>query len=179
MPLGALCLNYLGGGEWVQGVWSATGGPPPPEFYTHSFIVDGVRTLEPKNATIKRGISTTDNMFFVAGKGAESLENRLVPHGHVRQVWHRSSTLDTQRRMHVYTPPGYDSGKSGYPVLYLPHGGGDEDDSAWSTQGRAGFIVDNLLPEKKAKPMLVVMPNCRGRRIWLRSRLSMSGSATS
>lgn len=160
------------GGDWIsqgrgtggklekdeKGVWSITVGPLVPDFYSYSLSVDGVRTLDPKNAMIKQGINSVDNMFFLPGAEASFEDNRIVPHGEIRAVWYQSSTLDMQRRMHVYTPPGYDSSKSRYPVFYLLHGGGDED-SGWSTIGRAGFIVDNLLAEKKAKPMIVVMPN--------------------
>ena len=141
-----------------KGVWSATAGPLPADYYSYSFTVDGVRTLDPKNATIKQGISSLDNMVFVPGPEAEFQALRDVPHGEVRQAWYKSSTLDRQRRMHVYTPPGYDAGTDKYPVLYLLHGGGDED-SGWSTIGRAGLILDNLIAAGKAKPMLVVMPN--------------------
>ena len=81
-----------------------------------------------------------------------------MPHGEIREAWYHSGTLDTQRRLHVYTPPGYEDGLERYPVFYLLHGAGD-DDSGWSTIGRAGFILDNLLADKKAKPMIVVMPN--------------------
>jgi len=140
-----------------QGVWSVTVGPLVPDFYSYSFTVDGVKTLDPRNAVIKQGVSSLDNMFFVAGEEAAFQDNKPVPHGQIRQVWYWSSSLDSQRRMHVYTPPGYDAGGERYPVLYLLHGGGDED-SGWSTIGRAGFIVDNLLAGK-ARPMLVVMPN--------------------
>ncbi len=158
------------GGDWLQGpgpaklekdergVWSVTVGPLVPDLYSYAFSVDGVKTVDPRNATVKQGISGLDSMFFVAGPEAEFEDNRPVPHGDVRAVWYTSATLGTQRRMHVYTPPGYDAGKDRYPVLYLLHGGGDED-SGWSTIGRAGFILDNLLAEKKAKPMLIVMPN--------------------
>jgi enterochelin esterase family protein len=141
-----------------KGVWSVTVGPLTPDFYSYSFSVDGVRTLDPKNATIKQGIASLDNMMFVTGKEADFQENKKVPHGEVRKVWYQSSTLDGQRRMHVYTPAGYDGSSDKYPVFYLLHGGGDED-SGWSTIGRAGFILDNLIAEKKAKPMIVVMPN--------------------
>src|SRR5437763_85204 len=141
-----------------EGVWSATAGPLVPDFYSYAFTVDGVKTLDPKNPTVKQGIAGLDNMFFLPGKEPAFQDNREVPHGEVRKVWYRSSTLGTQRRMHVYTPPGYEGGKERYPVLYLLHGGGDED-SGWSTIGRAGFILDNLLAEKKARPMLIVMPN--------------------
>src|SRR5205823_10513935 len=85
-------------------------------------------------------------------------ENQNVAHGEIRNVWYPSSTLNTQRRMHIYTPPGYEASKESYPVFYLLHGGGDED-SGWSTIGRAGFILDNLIAAGKAVPMLVVMPN--------------------
>jgi enterochelin esterase family protein len=141
-----------------RGVWAVTVGPLVPDFYSYSFTVDGVRTLDPKNPTIKQGIASLDNMFFVPGAEAAFEVNKVVPHGDIRQVWYQSSALGMQRRMHIYTPPGYDGGTEKYPVFYLLHGGGDED-SGWSTIGRAGFILDNLLAEQKARPMLVVMPN--------------------
>src|SRR5574338_213259 len=156
--------DWMSGPEAVKlekdekGVWEATVGPLRPDFYSYSFTVDGVRTIDPKNAMIKQGVNSLDNMFLVPGEAAAFEENRMVPHGQIRQVWYQSSTLDMQRRMHVYVPPGYDNSKERYPVFYLLHGGGDED-SGWSTIGRAGFIMDNLLADKKAKPMLVVMPN--------------------
>jgi enterochelin esterase family protein len=142
----------------AQGVWSITVGPLPADLYSYAFTVDGVKTLDPRNASIKQGIRGVDNMFFLAGDDAEFEDNQAVPHGVIRQIWYQSSTLGEQRRMHVYTPPGYDNGNSQYPVLYLLHGGGDED-SGWSTIGRAGFILDNLLAAKSAQPMLIVMPN--------------------
>jgi enterochelin esterase family protein len=158
------------GGDWNEtyasvklekdekGVWSATVGPLAADFYSYSFVVDGVRTLDPKNPMIKQGIRSLDNMFFLPGDEAKFEDNQPVPHGEVRQIWYSSSTLGTQRRMHVYVPPGYDRTADRYPVFYLLHGGGDED-SGWSTIGRAGFILDNLLAAKKAVPMIVVMPN--------------------
>ena len=141
-----------------KGVWSVTAGPLVPDFYSYSFNVDGVRTLDPKNSTIKQGITSLDNMFFLPGPEAAFEDNQAVPHGEIRKVWYQSSTLGMQRRLHLYMPPGYESSNAKYPVFYLLHGGGDED-SGWSTVGRAGFIVDNLLAEKKAKPMIIVMPN--------------------
>ena len=141
-----------------KGVWSVTIGPLAPDFYSYAFTVDGVRTLDPANPTIKQGVASLDNMFFLSGPEADFQDNKPVPHGDVRQVWYQSATLKDQRRMHVYTPPGYDTGTEKYPVFYLLHGGGDED-SGWSTVGRAGFILDNLIAAKKAKPMIVVMPN--------------------
>lgn len=160
------------GGDWIpqglgtggkltkdeQGVWSITVGPLPADFYSYTLTVDGVRTLDPKNAFIKQGVNSVDNMVFVPGADAAFQDLKAVPHGEVRKVWYKSSTLNEERRMHIYFPPGYDSGKGKYPVFYLLHGGGDED-SGWSTIGRAGFILDNLIAAGKAKPMLVVMPN--------------------
>ena len=107
---------------------------------------------------IKQGISSLESMFMLPGNEANFEATKDVPHGEIRTAWYRSGTLNTLRRMHVYTPPGYEAGKEKYPVLYLLHGGGDED-SGWSTIGHAGFIIDNLLAEKKAVPMIVVMPN--------------------
>jgi enterochelin esterase family protein len=149
------------GGKLVkddQGVWSLTVGPLVPDFYSYSFAVDGVKTVDPKNAMIKQGVTSLDNMFEIPGPETAFETNAPIPHGQVRVDWYHSNTLDTMRSMHVYTPPGYESGNAKYPVFYLLHGGGDED-SGWSTIGRAGFILDNLLVAKKAKPMIVVMPN--------------------
>jgi enterochelin esterase-like enzyme len=160
------------GGDWIsqglgtggklsrdeQGVWALTVGALPADFYSYVFTVDGVRTVDPKNAMIKQGVNSLENMFLVPGTGAAFEDLQAVPHGEIRKVWYNSTTLNEQRRLHIYFPPGYDSSKAKYPVFYLLHGGGDED-SGWSTIGRAGFILDNLIAAKKAKPMLVVMPN--------------------
>ena len=141
-----------------QGVWSITVGPLVPDFYSYTFNVDGVRTVDPKNAMVKQGIASVDSMFLVPGNEVAFAGDSDVPHGEIRSAWYHSGTLDAPRRLHIYTPPGYDGGTDRYPVLYLLHGGGDED-SGWSTIGRAGFILDNLLADKKARSMLVVMPN--------------------
>ena len=141
-----------------KGVWSIAVGPLAADFYSYGFAVDGVKTIDPKNAMIKQGVTSLDNMFEVPGAEAQFEENQMVPHGVIRVAWYPSSTLDMQRRLHIYTPPGYESSNARYPVFYLLHGGGDED-SGWSTIGRAGFILDNLLAQKKARPMIVVMPN--------------------
>src|SRR5205085_1645618 len=141
-----------------KGVWSVTVGPLTPDLYSYAFTVDGVKTVDPKNPMIKQGIAGVDSMVFVAGPEADFEAIKNVPHGDVRKLWYQSSTLDTQRHLHVYTPPGYDAGTERYPAFYLLHGAGDED-SGWSTIGRAGFVLDNLIAAKKARPMLVVMPN--------------------
>ncbi len=143
----------------AQGVWSITVGPLVPDFYNYSLNVDGVRTLDPKNAAVKQGVNSVSNILDVPGDAAAFAATTNVPHGDVRSVWYYSTSLKQMRRMHIYTPPGYDANTATkYPVLYLMHGGGDED-SGWSTIGRAGFILDNLLAARKAIPMVVVMPN--------------------
>ena len=142
----------------AEGVWSVTVGPLAPDFYSYTFLVDGVKTVDPKNGAIKQGLTSVDSMLLVPGPEAGFQETRAVPHGEIRIAWYDSTTLGEQRRLHTYTPPGYDGGGERYPVLYLLHGGGDED-SGWSTIGRAGFIMDNLLAEGAAVPMVIVMPN--------------------
>jgi enterochelin esterase-like enzyme len=105
------------------------------------------------------GISESNNNVWslVYVPGSDLFDSKAVPHGAVAEVTYKSSTLGRDRRMHVYTPPGYENGRDRYPVFYLLHGAGDNDDS-WSTVGRAGFILDNLIATQKAKPMVVVMP---------------------
>jgi len=141
-----------------QGVWSVTIGPLVPDFYNYTFTVDGVRTVDPKNGLIKPGNNSTSSMVEVPGDEEAFESTQPVPHGEVRIAWYHSSVLDTMRSIRVYTPPEYDRGSARYPVFYLLHGSGD-DDAGWSTVGRAGFILDNLLSAKKIKPMVVVMPN--------------------
>ncbi len=153
--------DFGAGGKLTKddnGVWSITVGPLTPDYYSYTFNVNGVRTVNPKNAMVKPGIGSVDSMFLVPGMEAEFEALKEVLHGKVRVNWYRSGTLDTQRSLHVYTPPGYEGTSEQYPVLYLLHGAGD-DDAGWSTIGRAGFILDNLLADKKAVPMIVVMPN--------------------
>ena len=141
-----------------SGVWSITAGPFTADFYTYAFTVDGVRTLDPANTWIKPGSLRIQNICHVPGDGASFAEIQPVPHGDVRIVWYDSPAIGGPRRMHVYTPPGYDIDTDELPVLYLVHGGGD-DDAAWHTIGRAGFILDNLLADGRVEPMIVVMPN--------------------
>jgi enterochelin esterase-like enzyme len=142
----------------AQGIWSITVGPLVPDFYMYTLTVDDVPTIDPQNRDVKQGVNPLKNILFVPGEEATFEETRPVPHGDLRTVWYDSPTLGGARRMHVYTPPEYDTSDAAYPVLYLIHGGGD-DDRAWSSIGRAGFIMDNLLAEGKVQPMVVVMPN--------------------
>jgi L-ascorbate metabolism protein UlaG (beta-lactamase superfamily) len=141
-----------------QGVWSITVGPLFPDVYSYWFRVDGIPIPDPSNGAIKPGIATTQSMFTVPGEQTAFLQARPVPHGEVRIVHYRSSVLDRVRRMHIYFPPGYESAETRYPVMYLLHGGGD-DDGGWMAIGRANLILDNLIAQGKARPMIVVMPS--------------------
>ena len=142
------------------GVWSYTTGKLEPELYSYSFIVNGMRMLDPSNIYQNRDVATWTSIFIISDKKGDKgdlYSVNKVPHGNVSKVWYESPTLKLTRRMTVYTPAGYDKGKN-YPVLYLLHGaGGDED--AWTTLGRTAQIMDNLVAQGKAKPMIVVMPN--------------------
>ncbi len=139
-----------------NGVWSVTIGPVEPGTYRYSFGVDGVSTTDPRNPVASESLTSVRSVYEIPGaQWEEYLPN--VPHGTIASVWYPSAVTGSLRRMHVYTPPGYERNSQSYPVLYLLHGGGDSDDS-WSTVGRAGAILDNLIAEHKAIPMLVVMP---------------------
>lgn len=146
------------GKEMTKGtndVWEATLGPVGPGAYRYNFSVDGLAVIDPRNPATSESNNNTWSLVRVPG--AEFMDTREVPHGAVASLTYYSTTLKRFRRMHVYTPPGYELGKGKFPVFYLLHGAGDSDDS-WSSVGRAGFILDNLIADKKAKPMLVVMP---------------------
>ena len=138
------------------GIWEATLGPVPAGAYRYNFQVDGVAVTDPKNTATSE--SNANIWSLVVVPGSEVFDTRDVPHGAVAEVVYHSKSLDTFRRMHVYTPPGYEKGEGKFPVFYLLHGASDCDDS-WSTVGRAGIILDNLIAAGKAKPMIVVMPN--------------------
>jgi enterochelin esterase family protein len=139
-----------------NGVWSVDFGPIQPGVYRYSFSVDGVQTVDPHNPISSESLNSVKSVYEVPG--APFLEYKAdVPHGAIATVWYSSKIMGGLRRMHVYTPPGYDRATQRYPVLYLLHGGGDTDDS-WPTVGRAGAILDNLIAEKISVPMIVVMP---------------------
>jgi enterochelin esterase family protein len=141
----------------AQGVWSTTVGPLKPEFWSYRFVVNGVPALDPRNVNVTRGLNT-ENILLVPGPESALYQTRDVPHGTLTAVWYDSPTLKIKRRMQVYTPPGYESSRERYPVLYLLHGyGGDE--TEWTTFGRTVQIMDNLIAVGRAKPMIVVMPN--------------------
>ena len=141
------------------GVWSATVGPLAPQLWGYWFTVDGVKALDPNNAETQRDGARYDNLLMVSGPASEWWDFKDVPHGTVQAVWYASPTLKlASRRMMVYTPPGYETSSQKFPVLYLLHGGGGDED-AWLTMGRANIIMDNLIAAGKATPMIVVMPN--------------------
>jgi len=140
----------------ADGVWSVTLGAPGSGAYRYSFDVDGVSTLDPSNRHVSESNGNAWSLFYLSG--AKFMDAQRVPHGAVAEVTYYSSVLGRDRRMHVYTPPGYDRGSGRFPVFYLLHGALDSDDS-WSTVGRAGFILDNLIAAGDAVPMVVVMPD--------------------
>ena len=161
-----------------NGVWQATLGPVPAGAYRYAFIVDGVPTLDPRNPSTSEANLNAWSLIYVPG--SDVFDTKPVPRGAVAELTYYSDSLATFRRMHVYTPPGYETSGRKYPVLYLLHGAGDSDHS-WSTAGRAGLILDNLIAKKSAKDMIVVMPartrpspDCR----WAAARRSTSPPRT-
>lgn len=139
----------------AEDIWEVTLGPIDPGAYRYNFNVDGVDTIDPRNPATSESNMNTWSLVYVPG--AEFMDTCKVPHGAVATVTYFSKSLDRFRRMHIYTPPGYELGEGKFPVFYLLHGAFDCDNS-WSTVGRAGFILDNLIAAGKAKPMVVVMP---------------------
>ncbi len=149
-----------GGKEMTKGedgVWSVTVGPLNPAAYNYTFNVDGVSNIDPHNPMVKRGDRSSESMFEVPGDKPAAYDLQDVPHGSVHINWYHSSSLNTTRSIYVYTPPGYEEGKSKLPVLYLLHGSGDTE-SGWVDVGRANLILDNLIAAGSAKPMIIVMP---------------------
>ena len=139
----------------AEGVWEGVLGPLPAGAYRYRFDVDGVPVVDPRNPSTSEANENTWSLVYVPG--SEVGDTKDVPHGAVATVTYHSKALKRFRRMHVYTPPGYEKGGGRYPVLYLLHGAFDCDD-AWTSVGRAGFILDNLIAAGKAVPMVVVMP---------------------
>ena len=154
-------------GDWVNGispltegeggVWAYTTDPLPSELYTYRFYVDGLIGLDPVNPFTLRDVGTTFSYFYVDGDKASYYEVQDVPHGNVEQIWYRSGATGKDRRLSVYLPAAYD-GKKKFPVLYLLHGSGG-DENAWLELGKTARIMDNLIARGEAVPMIVVMPN--------------------
>lgn len=137
----------------AEGVWQGTIDVPP-GYYRYNFNVDGISVIDPRNPSTSESVGNTWSLASVPG--AEWMDIQNVPHGSVATVTYHSNSLKRFRRMHVYTPPGYEKGDGTFPTFYLLHGAGDSDDS-WTSVGRASFILDNLIAAGKAKPMVVVM----------------------
>jgi len=140
----------------ADGIWEITLEALEPGAFRYNFNVDGVATLDPSNRLTSESNNNAWSLFYVPGRAF--MDTQRVPHGAVSEVTYYSNTLGQHRRMHVYTPPGYESSRGRYPVFYLLHGAGDSDNS-WSTVGRAGFVMDNLIAAGDAVPMIVVMPH--------------------
>jgi len=138
-----------------NGLWEVTLGPIESGAYRYNFNVDGVSVIDPRNSATSESNNNTWSLVYVPGE--DFMDTKDVPHGAVAEITYYSKSLKRFRRMHVYTPPGYESGEGKYPIFYLLHGASDCDDS-WTSVGRAGFIMDNLIAAKKAKPMVVAMP---------------------
>lgn len=148
-----------------SGVWRLNIREIEPDYYGYWFDVDGVKTLDPENAYVIRDVSSLMSALLLEGGDADYYAQRDVAHGNLEYLWAPSKTYGSFRRMAVYTPAGYDSDTSRrYPVLYLLHGSGG-DEGVWTELGRAVQILDNLIAEGKAEPMIVVMPNCNANEI--------------
>ena len=147
-----------------DGIWTITMPAVPPDVYTYAFDVDGVNTPDPRNPWVKlvsgAGLAS---QVELPGDGLQFWDSKPVPHGLLQIVTYESKSLGATRQAYVYTPPDYNRSNTKYPVLYLLHGGGDLD-PGWSMTGRAHIILDNLIAERKARPMVVVMPRGARRR---------------
>jgi enterochelin esterase family protein len=141
------------------GMFILTVGPLKPELYGYTFVVDGVSTIDGNNVQVRRDGARYASFFIIPGTESDLyFQKNGVPHGNVSKVWYNSPVLGMDRRLYVYTPAGYETSNQKYPVFYLLHGaGGDED--AWTDMGRAAQIMDNLIAQGKTKPMIVVMTN--------------------
>ena len=143
----------------ADGVWTYTTPVLPSEMYTYRFLIDGVAGLDPSNPFTRRDVGNVFSIFYVGGGCADYYQVRDVPHGTVSAVWYPSEQLGATRRLSVYTPPMYEAEpERRFPVLYLLHGSGG-DENAWVELGHVARIMDNLIAEGKAEPMIVVMPN--------------------
>jgi enterochelin esterase-like enzyme len=141
-----------------DGVWSVTTDPLTPDFYGYAFASDGVALIDPANPLMKPNLLFTESEVHVPGPASLPWETNDVPHGEIHRHFYKSAVVGDQRDFYVYTPPSYDPrAKQTYPVLYLLHGFSD-DASGWTAVGRAHVILDNLIAQGKAKPMIVVMP---------------------
>lgn len=140
------------------GLFEAKSKSLPSDMYVYTFVADGISFLDPSNKIVVRDGSYIENRLVIPGGTYDLYDVKEVPHGRLNTLWYPSPTIGTERRMIVYTPPGYETSGKSYPVLYLLHGGGG-DEEAWTSRGRANYILDNLIASGKAVPMIVVMTN--------------------
>ncbi|HQN94069.1 MAG TPA: alpha/beta hydrolase-fold protein [Prolixibacteraceae bacterium] len=141
-----------------KGIWSYTTTPLASDLYSYLFVIDGIKTNDPNNVYQIRDVASIFNVFIVKGGKGDLYSVNDVPHGTVSRRWYNSPSLSKERRITIYTPAGYENSKEKFPVLYLLHGmGGDEE--AWIALGRTAQILDNLIAQGKARPMIVVMSN--------------------
>jgi len=141
-----------------SGVWSVTLGPAEPDIYEYSFVVDGLKIVDPANSWLKVWRRTAKNLLKIPGKEPMFFQEQQVPHGTVHIHRYKSKSLGITRSLYIYTPPGYETSRNiRYPVLYLLHGMGDSEDT-WTVVGRVNVIVDNLFAKNKARPLVIVMP---------------------
>jgi len=140
------------------GLFEAKTGPLTSDMYVYTYVTNGISMLDPVNNIVVRDGSYIESRLVIPGKTWDLYDVKDVPHGRVQALWYPSPTIGTERRMIVYTPPGYETSGESYPVLYLLHGGGG-DEEAWTSRGRANYILDNLIASGKAVPMIIVMTN--------------------
>jgi enterochelin esterase-like enzyme len=140
------------------GIWSVTTAPVLPEIWTYTISVDGVAMLDPGNMWVVRDTAPRMNSLLVPGPGTAVFQPAKVPRGTLSAVWYPSPVTKADRRMMVYTPPGYATSNAKYPVLYLFHGGSGHEET-WSLMGVTDVAMDNLIAQGKVKPMIVAMPN--------------------
>ncbi|UCG28178.1 MAG: esterase, partial [Bacteroidales bacterium] len=140
------------------GLFEAKSGPLASDMYVYTYIADGISMLDPNNKIVVRDGSYIESRLVIPGETFDLYDVKDVPHGRLNTLWYPSPILGMDRRMIVYTPPGYETSGESYPVLYLLHGGGG-DEEAWTSRGRTNYIMDNLIESGKAEPMIVVMTN--------------------
>jgi enterochelin esterase family protein len=141
-----------------KGIWTVKTDPLVPGFHYYSLVIGGLKFADPASESFY-GMGRMASGIDIPEAGADFYTVKDVPHGEIRSVNYYSNTTGSWRRMNIYTPPGYDSENgTKYPVLYIQHGGG-EDERGWAVQGKTDVIIDNLIAEGKAKPMIVVMAN--------------------
>ena len=140
------------------GIWSITLGPSDPGIYEYNFKVDGIEMSDPRNRHVLVNYRPTRSIVEIPGDEPMFYDQRPVPHGQVHIHWFESITLEANRRIYVYTPPGYEKSKKKYPVVYLMPGGGGYE-HGWTEYGRVNLVMDNLIADEKAEPMIIVMPD--------------------